>query len=78
MIKKEIAEIAEMYNIPMCEMQESYPLKKQKRVIIDFGLNKLDDHWWIDLGISYQPETFCKPKRLICVSLIFVSLYIRF
>jgi hypothetical protein len=77
MIKKEIAEIAEMYNIPI-EMQESLTLKKQKRAIIDFGLNKLDDHWWLDLGISYQPETFCKPKRLICVSFIFVSLYIRF
>lgn len=62
----------------IAEMQESHPLKKQKRVIIDFGLNKLDDHWWIDLGVSYQPETFCQPKRLICVSLFFISIYIRF
>lgn len=40
--------------------------------------NELENEWWFDLGISYQRTPYHpKHKKVITISLIIFSIYIR-
>lgn len=44
---------------------------------IEFVLNKIDNEWWFDLGLSYQNVMHPQYKKVLTISLIFASIYIR-
>ena len=45
---------------------------------IEYGLNCLEGDWWFDLGISYQKTPYHhEHRKVITVSLVFFSVYIR-
>lgn len=48
-----------------------------KNILIEISLNHINYEWWIDLGISYSRTQFMKQKHVITISLLFISLYIR-
>ena len=45
---------------------------------IEYELNYLEGDWWFDLGISYQKTPYHhEHKKVITVSLVFFSVYVR-
>ncbi len=41
-------------------------------------LNKLENEWWLDLGIGYEPNNLFEYKKVISISFVFFTIYIRF
>jgi hypothetical protein len=41
-------------------------------------LNEVDGDWWFELGISYDPNNIFEYKKVISISFVLFTMYIRF
>ena len=45
---------------------------------VEVLLNELDGQWWFELGISYEPNNLFEYQKVISISFVFFTIYIRF